>query len=148
MEVNGDRAYVDLTSSTDRYVGQDPQAPDRAVAVVEAADGHGAVGVAGVEAAQGADAELGHLGAAGKRHEGDAAVVPVAADAFGVAADPEALGGGDQANTPSPRSRPGFQGRGRPLTGSRAAMPSRATAPGPARSPAKLLFIQRWWPPT
>lgn len=35
VEVNGDRAYVDLTSSTDRYVGQDPQAPDRAVAVVD-----------------------------------------------------------------------------------------------------------------
>src|SRR5918994_2002034 len=38
-----------------------------------------------------------------------------------------------RAKAPTPRSRPGFQDRGRPLTGSRAAMPSRATAPGPAR---------------
>ncbi len=35
VEVNGDRAYVALTPSTDRYVGQGPQAPDRAVAVVD-----------------------------------------------------------------------------------------------------------------
>ncbi len=32
---------------------------------------------------------------------------------------------------PTPRVRPGFHDNGSPLTGSRAAMPSRATAPGP-----------------
>jgi hypothetical protein len=35
VEVNGGRAYVDLTPSTDRYVGQDSQATDRVVAVVD-----------------------------------------------------------------------------------------------------------------
>src|SRR4029453_12626788 len=37
-----------------------------------------------------------------------------------------------RAKAPTPRSRPGVQDRGRPLTGSRAAMPSGAAAPGPA----------------
>jgi hypothetical protein len=77
---------------------------------VEVADGHGAVGVAGVEAA--AD------------HEGAPDGRPV---------DPGGhRGRGAQGEGATPRSRPGFQDRGRPLTGSRAAMPSRATAPGPA----------------
>ena len=40
-------------------------------------------------------------------------------------------------NTPAPRVRPGFHEMGRPLAGSRAAMPDRATAPAPAASPAK-----------
>jgi hypothetical protein len=35
LQVNGGRAYVDLTPSTDRYVGQDSQATDRLVAVVD-----------------------------------------------------------------------------------------------------------------
>ncbi len=51
-------------------------------------------------------------------------------------------------NTPTPRSRPGFQDSGRPVAGSSAAMPSRGTAPGPAASPASGLFAQRKWPPT
>ena len=49
---------------------------------------------------------------------------------------------------PTPRARPGFHDSGRPLTGSRAAMPSRDTAPGPAWSPWNGLFCQRMWPPT
>src|SRR5215213_7664077 len=108
---------------------------------VEVADGHGAVGVAGVEAAadhegaadgrpvdaggdgrggaeggaregppghgvvgadaeqvagEGADPGLGDRDAAGQGHEGDLGVVLVAADAVGVAADPQALGGGHE----------------------------------------------------
>src|SRR4029450_1725028 len=35
-----------------------------------------------------------------------------------------------RAKAPTPRSRPGFQDRGRPLTGSRGAMPSRGPTPG------------------
>jgi hypothetical protein len=35
LQVNGGRAYVDLTPSTDRYVGHDSQATDRVVAVVD-----------------------------------------------------------------------------------------------------------------
>jgi hypothetical protein len=35
LEVDGDRAYVDLTPSTERYGGHDPQATDRVVAVVD-----------------------------------------------------------------------------------------------------------------
>jgi hypothetical protein len=35
LEVDGDRAYVDLTPSTERYSGHDPQATDRVVAVVD-----------------------------------------------------------------------------------------------------------------
>ena len=49
---------------------------------------------------------------------------------------------------PTPRVRPGFHDSGSPLTGSRAAMPSRATAPGPAWSPWNGLFCQRMCPPT
>jgi hypothetical protein len=72
----------------------------------------------------------------------------VAADAVGVAADPEALVATDQGEGADAAVAAGVPGQGRTLTGSRAAMPSRATAPGPARSAAKLLLIQRWWPPT
>ena len=49
---------------------------------------------------------------------------------------------------PTPRVRPGFHDSGRPLTGSRAAMPVAGTAPGPAWSPWNGLFCQRMWPPT
>jgi hypothetical protein len=35
VEVDGDRAYVDLTPSTDRFGGYDPQVTDRVVAVVD-----------------------------------------------------------------------------------------------------------------
>jgi hypothetical protein len=35
LEADGDRAYVDLTPSTERYSGHDPQATDRVVAVVD-----------------------------------------------------------------------------------------------------------------
>jgi hypothetical protein len=71
-------------------------------------------------------------------------VVLVAADAVGVAADPQALAGGDEGERAHAAVAAGVPGQGRPFIGSRAAMPSRATAPGPARSATKLLFIQRW----
>jgi hypothetical protein len=35
LEVSGGRAYVDLTPSTERYAGSDPQATDRVVGVVD-----------------------------------------------------------------------------------------------------------------
>jgi hypothetical protein len=35
LQVNGARAYVDLTPTTERYSGRDPQAADRVVAVVD-----------------------------------------------------------------------------------------------------------------
>jgi hypothetical protein len=35
LEVSGGRAYVDLTPSTERYAGGDPQATDRVVGVVD-----------------------------------------------------------------------------------------------------------------
>ena len=35
LEVSGGRAYVDLTPSTERYVGRDPMATDRVVGVVD-----------------------------------------------------------------------------------------------------------------
>ena len=49
---------------------------------------------------------------------------------------------------PTPRVRPGFHDSGSPLTGSRAAMPERGTAPGPAWSAWKGLLNHRMWPPT
>ena len=54
----------------------------------------------------------------------------------------------NRANTPAPRSLVGFQENGIPLDGSRAAIPGRSTAPGPAESVPYQLFIQRWCPPT
>src|SRR5215208_3792706 len=124
---------------------------------VEVADGHGAVGMAGVEAAadhegaadcrpvdaggegrggaeggagegpaghgvvdadaeqvagESADPGLGDRDAAGQGHEGDLGVVLVAADAVGVAADPEALGGGDEGEGAHAAVTPGVPGQG------------------------------------
>jgi hypothetical protein len=75
-------------------------------------------------------------------------VVLVAADAVGVAADPEALGGGDQGEGADAAVTAGVPGQGQAVDrveGGDALAGDRA---GPARSAAKLLFIQRWWPPT
>src|SRR5215217_7874601 len=55
---------------------------------------------------------LGDRGAAGQGHEGDAAVVLVAADVVGVAADPEALGGGDQGEGADAAVPAGVPGQG------------------------------------
>ena len=97
--------------------------------------GHGAVGAEQAEqvGGQGPDPGLpGNRGAAGQGHEGDAAVVLVAPMRSVSLPIQRPWAVATRAKAPTPRSRPGFQDRGRPLFGVEAAMPSRATAPGPA----------------
>src|SRR5215217_2686164 len=77
------------------------------------AAGHGVVGADAEQVAgEGADPGLGDRGAAGQGHEGDLGVVLVAADAVGVAADPEALGGGDEGEGAHAAVTPGVPGQG------------------------------------
>jgi hypothetical protein len=72
----------------------------------------------------------------------------VTADALGVAADPEALGGGHEGEDADAAVASRVPGQGQAVDrveGGDALAGDRA---GPALSAAKLLFIQRWWPPT
>jgi hypothetical protein len=75
-------------------------------------------------------------------------VVLVAADALGVAADPQALGGGHEGEHAHDAVAPRVSGQGQAVDrvgGGDALAGDRA---GAGLSAAKLLFIQRWWPPT
>ena len=75
-------------------------------------------------------------------------MVLVAADALGVAADPEALGGGHQREHAHAAVASRVPGQGQAVDrveGGDALAGDRARADLVA---GELLFIQRWWPPT